>query len=134
MILIGNGTGIAGLRALLKARMTAGHGRNWLIFGERTRMHDFHYGEELVAWQALGGIERMDLAFSRDGDGPRYVQHVMRAHAEALHAWLQQGATVYVCGSLAGMAPAVDAELVALVGQDELERMAADGRYRRDVY
>lgn len=134
MILIGNGTGIAGLRALLKARIAAGHGRNWLIFGERTRAHDFHYGEELTAWRAQAGIERVDLAFSRDGDGPRYVQHLMRTHAAELHAWLQQGAAVYVCGSLAGMAPAVEAELVALVGQDELERMSVDGRYRRDVY
>jgi sulfite reductase (NADPH) flavoprotein alpha-component len=134
MLLIGNGTGIAGLRALLKARIADGHRRNWLIFGERTRAHDVHYGEELQAWQAAGAIERLDLVFSRDGGPHRYVQHAMREHAQALRDWLRQGAAVYVCGSLRGMAPAVDAELATLVGRDELERMAADGRYRRDVY
>ncbi len=137
LLLIGNGTGIAGLRALLKARIAAGHQRNWLIFGERTRAHDFHYGDDLLQWQAQGALERLDLAFSRDGDadaGRRYVQHAMREHAAALREWLRQGAAVYVCGSLEGMAPAVEAELVTLVGQDELERMAAGGRYRRDVY
>src|SRR5690606_6109565 len=34
LLLIGNGTGIAGLRALLKAREAAGARRNWLLFGE----------------------------------------------------------------------------------------------------
>lgn len=136
LLLVGNGTGIAGLRSLLKARIAAGHHRNWLVFGERTREHDFHYGDELQAWEASGALERLDLAFSRDGDGTgrRYVQHVLREHADTVRAWLQQGAAVYVCGSLEGMAPAVEAELVAVVGQDALERMAADGRYRRDVY
>ncbi len=139
LLLVGNGTGIAGLRALLKARIAAGHRRNWLFFGERTRAHDFHYGEELQQWQAQGALERLDLAFSRDGDTDagtdrRYVQHAMREHAAALREWLRQGAAVHVCGSLEGMAPAVEAELVALIGQDKLERMAADGRYRRDVY
>jgi sulfite reductase (NADPH) flavoprotein alpha-component len=136
LLLVGNGTGIAGLRALLKARIAAGQHRNWLVFGERTQAHDFHYGDELQAWAAQGAIERLDLAFSRDGEAGqrRYVQHVLREHADTLRAWLEQGAAVYVCGSLEGMAPAVEAELVALVGQQALEQMAADGRYRRDVY
>ena len=134
LILVGNGTGIAGLRALLKARIAAGHVRNWLLFGERTRAHDFHYGDDVEAWLASGQLERVDLAFSRDGDGRRYVQHLLREHAAAVRDWLRQGAAVYVCGSLEGMAPAVEDELVGMVGRDELDRMAADGRYRRDVY
>ncbi len=31
VILIGNGTGIAGLRSLLKHRIARGHDRNWLL-------------------------------------------------------------------------------------------------------
>jgi sulfite reductase (NADPH) flavoprotein alpha-component len=41
LILIGNGSGLAGLRSLLKARIAAGHLRNWLLFGERNAAHDF---------------------------------------------------------------------------------------------
>lgn len=134
LVLIGNGTGIAGLRALLKARIAAGHHRNWLFFGERTRAHDFHHGAELQAWHAGGNLERMDLAFSRDGGTYRHVQDALRARREEVRAWLAQGAAVYVCGSLQGMAPAVDAELASIVGADVLRAMAADGRYRRDVY
>jgi sulfite reductase (NADPH) flavoprotein alpha-component len=41
LILIGNGTGIAGLPALLKARIAQAHHKNWLIFGERNAAHDW---------------------------------------------------------------------------------------------
>ncbi|RPE77258.1 flavodoxin domain-containing protein [Vulcaniibacterium tengchongense] len=137
LILIGNGTGIAGLRALLKARIAAGHHRNWLLFGERCAASDFHYRDEIEAWQRDGRLQHLDLAFSRvpgPGAGTAYVQHCLGARRERLHEWLAQGAAVYVCGSLQGMAPAVDAVLAEVAGRDTLEAMAADGRYRRDVY
>lgn len=134
LLLVGNGTGIAGLRALLKARIERGQHRNWLLFGERTRAHDLHHGDELLAWHARGKLERFDLAFSRDAGAHRYVQDALRARRDGIAAWLADGAAVYVCGSLHGMAPAVHAELAALVGEDTLQAMAADGRYRRDVY
>lgn len=134
MVLIGNGTGIAGLRALLKARIASGRFRNWLLFGERSAAHDFHYGDEILAWQCSGWIERIDLAFSRDGADRTYVQHLLRDQFPRLREWLHAGAAVYVCGSLEGMAPAVDAVLREAVGIEALEAMALEGRYRRDVY
>jgi len=134
MILIGNGTGIAGLRALLSARVAAGHHRNWLLFGERTRAHDYHYQADIEDWQRAGAIERVDLAFSRDQSERRYVQHLLGENAEAVKRWLASGAAVFVCGSLEGMAPAVDAALREIVGAEALAGMAADGRYCRDVY
>lgn len=132
LILIGNGTGIAGLRAQLKARVAAGHGRNWLLFGERTRAHDSLFGDELAAWQAAGHLSRLDWAFSRDGGG--YVQDRLAAAAEELRAWVAQGAALYVCGSLDGMAGGVHAVLEQVLGADMLADMAADRRYCRDVY
>lgn len=134
LVLVGNGSGIAGLRALLTQRIERGQHRNWLLFGERTQAHDLHFGEELRAWHDSGQLERLDLAFSRDGGGHRYVQDALHARREELRSWLDAGASIHVCGSLRGMAPAVDAELRELVGADMLQRMAADGRYRRDVY
>jgi sulfite reductase (NADPH) flavoprotein alpha-component len=134
LVLVGNGTGIAGLRALLKARIAAGHRRNWLVFGERQAAVDFLYGDELRAWQAQGWLERLDLAFSRDQAERVYVQHRLAAAAGALRAWVDEGAAVYVCGSLAGMAPGVHAALVEALGAACVEQLAAEGRYRRDVY
>jgi sulfite reductase (NADPH) flavoprotein alpha-component len=134
LILIGNGTGLAGLRALLRERIDAGHHRNWLLFGERNAACDLHYRDDLDAWQADGRIERNDYAFSRDGAQRVYVQDRLRERIDEIREWIAAGAAVYVCGSLEGMAPAVDAVLREALGDDALETMAADGRYRRDVY
>jgi sulfite reductase (NADPH) flavoprotein alpha-component len=134
MVLIGNGTGLAGLRAHVKARMHAGVTRNWLLFGERQRSRDFFHADELMAWQSQGVLEHLDLAFSRDDGEHRYVQHALLAQDERLRQWVDEGAALYVCGSLAGMAPDVDATLRQILGDDRVERLRGDGRYRRDVY
>jgi len=134
LIMIGNGTGIAGLRALLKERVGKPITRNWLLFGERNAAQDFHYRNELQAWQAQGRLERLDLAFSRDQAEPVYVQHRLREHAGKIREWLAAGAAIYVCGSLKGMAPAVNSALAEIIGADTLESLSAQGRYRRDVY
>jgi sulfite reductase (NADPH) flavoprotein alpha-component len=134
LILVGNGTGIAGLRAHLKARVAAGARRNWLLFGERNADRDWFHRDEILAWQAEGYIERLDLAFSRDGGPARYVQDALRANAAALEDWIDDGAAILVCGSLQGMAPGVDAVLRDVLGAAQLETLRDDGRYRRDVY
>ena len=134
MILIGNGTGLAGLRAHLQARAAAGAKRNWLLFGERHAASDLYFGDEIRAWQADGTLQRLDLAFSRDpGDG-RYVQDALREAGDALQQWIDDGAVLYVCGSLQGMAPGVDAVLDNVLGPGRREALLLAGRYRRDVY
>ena len=134
LVLVGNGTGIAGLRAHLQARIAAGARDNWLLFGERSPQHDRPYGQELRQWQADGWLARIDLAFSRDPDAAAYVQHTLRAAGETLRAWVERGATILVCGSASGMAPGVDAVLAEVLGQALHESLRAQGRYRRDVY
>jgi sulfite reductase (NADPH) flavoprotein alpha-component len=134
LILIGNGTGIAGLRAHLAARAAAGARRNWLLFGERNRNRDFHCRGDIERWQADGLLERLDLAFSRDDAQRRYVQDALRDAADTLRAWVNDGAAIYVCGSLQGMAPGVDAVLREALGDALVEQLLLDGRYRRDVY
>ncbi|PIG29465.1 sulfite reductase (NADPH) flavoprotein alpha-component [Janthinobacterium sp. 35] len=134
LILIGNGSGIAGLRGHLKSRVLAGQRRNWLIFGERNAAHDFHYREEIEGWHASGDLPRLDLAFSRDQAERTYVQDRLRGNADEITLWLEQGAAIYICGSLAGMAGGVDQALQEMLGRPALDALAAEGRYRRDVY
>ncbi|WP_439859660.1 PepSY domain-containing protein [Pseudomonas sp. MBLB4136] len=134
LILIGNGTGLAGLRSLLKARIAAGHRRNWLLFGERHAAHDFYCRDELQGWLASGELARLDPAFSRDQAQKLYVQDRLREAAEELRRWLAQGAAIYVCGSLDGMAGGVDRVLHDILGAGGLEALREAGRYRRDVY
>lgn len=134
LMLIGNGTGLAGLRALLKARIERGHARNWLLFGERQEAHDFHCRGDIEQWQRQRMIERVDLAWSRDGNQRVYVQDRLREASDALRQWVDEGAAIYVCGSLAGMAPGVDAVLRETLGDAAVENLREQGRYRRDVY
>ena len=134
MILIGNGTGLAGLRAHIRAREKSGHAQNWLLFGERNAAHDYFHQEELETWLATGVLQRLDLAFSRDQAHRVYVQDRISEQAELLHQWVADGAAIYVCGSLEGMAAGVHAALAVILGQEKLEQMAEDGNYRRDVY
>ncbi|MFL6658524.1 MAG: oxidoreductase, partial [Massilia sp.] len=134
LILIGNGTGMAGLRAHLKARAEAGEGRNWLVYGERNAAHDALCGDEIAAWQAAGMLEALHLAYSRDGAPLRYVQHALEQQADQVRDWVARGAAIYVCGSLQGMAAAVDTALAAALGQEGLNALTETGRYRRDVY
>ncbi|BEP67947.1 MULTISPECIES: sulfite reductase subunit alpha [unclassified Variovorax] len=134
LILIGNGTGLAGLRAHLRARATAGRKDNWLVFGERQSAHDFLCRQEIEAWQADGTLARLDMVFSRDQTERFYVQHRLLQVADTLQAWLRDGAAVYVCGSLQGMASGVDAALRQIAGDDLWAELSASGRYRRDVY
>ncbi|HGM5583527.1 TPA: PepSY domain-containing protein, partial [Pseudomonas putida] len=132
MVLIGNGTGLAGLRSLLKARIAAGEQRNWLLFGERNRAHDLLCGRELQGWVDNGDLARLDLAFSRDQAEKIYVQDVLLQQGDTLRRWIDEGACVYVCGSLQGMAGGVDAALKGILGEEIVERLIEDGRYRRD--
>jgi sulfite reductase (NADPH) flavoprotein alpha-component len=138
LILIGNGTGIAGLRAHLSARAsrerTGALARTWLVFGERQAAHDFHFRGDIESWQADGTLTRLDLAFSRDQATRHYVQDRLRAQPALVRDWLDDGAAVYVCGSLQGMATGVEEALVDIVGSARVEALIDAGRYRRDVY
>ncbi|CAD7386845.1 PepSY domain-containing protein [Xanthomonas arboricola] len=134
MVLIGNGTGIAGLRSLLREAELAGVHGHWLLFGERQAAHDGLFADELQAWHARGHLQQLDRVFSRDQAHKRYVQHHLRETGDTLRHWIDRGAVIHVCGSLDSMAREVDATLRELLGEARLESLTAAGRYRRDVY
>lgn len=138
LILIGNGTGLAGLRAHLKHR--AGQRREgravapvWLLHGERQARHDTHFEDELQAWRNEGLLAHVDRVYSRDLPG-RHVQQQLQIEWQRLRDWLARGAAIYVCGSLQGMGQAVDRLLREQLGEAGLQALIASGRYRRDVY
>ena len=142
LILIGSGSGLAGLRTHLRSRELAGAtGRNWLLFGERSRGCDSLWNKELVRWRDSGHLARLDRVYSRDAESlhgdqkpPRYVQDTLAAAAEELKRWLDDGAIICVCGSLTGLGAGVQAALEACLGVERLEALKIAGRYRRDLY
>jgi sulfite reductase (NADPH) flavoprotein alpha-component len=145
IIMVGPGTGIAPFRAFLQERAATGAtGRHWLFFGDQRRATDFLYEEEWEEWRRRGVLTRLDVAFSRDQAEKVYVQDRMRAAAAELWAWLEGGASFYVCGDAKRMAKDVDAalhEIVAVQGGlgtagavDYVKRLKQEHRYLRDVY
>ncbi len=133
IVLIGAGTGLAGLRGHLRARPEGGHGGAWLLWGERSPAHDAWLDEELRACLASGRLTRLDRVFSRQPGG-RYVQALVEDHADELRRWVDRGATLLVCGSLEGMSTGVHAALEATLGAEQVLELLETGRYRRDVY
>lgn len=133
LLLIGAGSGLAGLRAhILQAAKT---GRPvWLIYGERHPVRDGALTKALMAWRDEGTLQALDIAFSRpdEGDG-RYVQAVVAARAEAVKAWLGHDGAVMCCGGLA-MGREVESTLACIMGQAWVDDAKVSGRYRRDLY
>ena len=145
IIMVGPGTGIAPFRAFLQERAATGAaGRNWLFFGDQRRATDFLYEEEWEEWRRRGVLTRLDVAFSRDQAEKIYVQDRMRAASAELWAWLEGGASFYVCGDAKRMAKDVDAalhEILAVQGglgtagaAEYVKRLKKEHRYLRDVY
>jgi len=145
IIMVGAGTGVAPYRGFLQQRIEAGAGgRHWLVFGARHLDSEFLYQAEWLDALKKGQLQRLDVAFSRDQAQKRYVQHCLAERGAELYAWLEGGATFYVCGDAERMAPDVHAALVAVVAQhsgrsaedaeDYVRALAADKRYLRDVY
>jgi sulfite reductase (NADPH) flavoprotein alpha-component len=133
LILIGNGSGLAGLRAHLKARVLAGVRQNWLLFGERSAAHDLHYGDNIRAWQSDGTLAKTDLVFSRDGGQQKYVQQLVAEQGGEIAAWVGRGASIMVCGGLM-MAAGVQDALAQILGEEKIDQMTEAGLYRRDIY
>jgi len=145
VIMIGPGTGVAPFRGFLQHREAQGAtGRNWLLFGARHFSSEFLYQVEWQEAVRKGLLHRLDLAFSRDTTPRVYVQDRLREAGAELYAWLEGGASLYVCGDATHMAPDVEAALIDVVAthggrsrdaaQAYVRALAEERRYLRDVY
>jgi cytochrome P450/NADPH-cytochrome P450 reductase len=150
IIMVCAGSGIAPFHGFLQERaiQKAGGrpvGPALLFFGVDHPEVDYLYRDELAAWQAQGVVE-VHPAFSELPDGEiTFVQHRVWQQREAVASLFRQGATVFVCGDGARMAPAVRATGVRIYQEalgvsaaaaeawaDKLERET--GRYVADVF
>ena len=93
-----------------------------------------------------GTIDKLDLAWSREGPEKVYVQHLMAGHGEEIWEWIDNGAYFYICGDKNYMAKDVHKTLIQ-IAQDhgglsledathfiEKTLMREEKRYLRDVY
>ncbi|MCG2612357.1 flavodoxin domain-containing protein [Flavobacterium sp. SM15] len=145
IILIGPGTGIAPFRSFLAHRDTEGaEGKNWLFFGEQHFALDFYYQTEIQEWLTTGTLTKLDTAFSRDQEQKIYVQDRIREKAKEFNQWLENGASLYICGQKHPMSIDVENAVLEVIAAERnisideaqavLEALESDGKYQKDVY
>lgn len=151
VILIGPGTGIAPMRAILQERShirkTGGkekHGANILYFGCKQRNLDYIYSDELESFQEEGTLSELHLAFSREQDHKVYVQHLLaKQSAETWRLIHDEKASIFVCGAVQ-MGADVDHTLQAIISEHGemsrekakayLNKLALAGRFVNELW
>jgi NADPH-ferrihemoprotein reductase len=153
IILIGPGTGIAPMRALLQERShqknasppNGAVGPSILYFGCKHPKYDFLYEDELRAFQEEGTLHELYVAFSREHhDRKVYVQHLLQKNSQATWSLIhERSAYIYVCG---GVKMGNDVhEAFKIIVQTEgnqteqqalayLKRLAESGRYVQELW
>lgn len=138
LILIASGSGLAGILGIL-ARMEAryparAHGlQHWLIYGERDPDHDRIYAACLEKYQEDGILTWLDRPYSR-GATREYAQHRLAAQRDRLHAQLDAGAVIYICGSADKIGAGALDTLHELLGAKTCDRLSKAGRIHLDTY
>ncbi|RVD84712.1 uncharacterized protein DFL_006440 [Arthrobotrys flagrans] len=160
VVLIGPGTGVAPMRAMVWERMMGVEkylcgddsgglrpAKTLLFFGCRGVNKDYYFGNE---WSELSGrfgkeVFEVKTAFSRDQERKRYVQHLIKEEAEEVWRLVgEMGGVVYVCGSSGRMPQAVREALIEVFvevggkGRGDAEAyllgMEGEGRYRQETW
>lgn len=93
---------------------------------------------------ASNHLTRLDTAFSRDQERKVYVQDRMMEQSRLFWQWLQEGASVYVCGDASRMAKDVHNTMQKIVeheggmshemAEEYVSYLKDQHRYHRDVY
>ncbi len=145
IIMIGPGTGVAPFRSFVAEREATGStGRNWLFFGDQHFTTDFLYQTEWQNWFSTGVLTNISLAFSRDQQEKKYVQHKIIECASEFFEWIENGAYLYVCGAKQPMSLDVEQTILKVIAEQGqlsvadaeqyLNNLKAEGRYCKDVY
>lgn len=145
VVMVGPGTGVAPFVGFLKHRQKVGVGGGewWLFYGCRHKDKDFLYQKELRELKEEGVLNHFIVSYSRENDGPKYVQDNLIKYGTSL-ATLLDKAFVYVCGDAHNMAKDVfEAFVSVLMNHKELTeadarkvmtKMQLDRRYLQDVW
>lgn len=145
IIMIGPGTGIAPFRSFVSERDSTGAtGKNWLFFGDRNFTSDFLYQTEWQQYCATGVLTKINLAWSRDQKEKYYIQQELKKEATELFQWIENGASIYLCGSKDPMAIDVEQAIIEIISEQKnippelatnyLKQLMEEGRYEKDVY
>jgi len=152
VLMVGPGTGIAPMRALLQDRKHQFESSrrkanmcNVLYFGCKREDQDYIYRDELEAYQQDGTLQELHLAFSRQNPNQKeYVQHLLKQNGASTYNLLEaQGAYVYVCGGVKMGHDVTETLKEILVSEgsmspdeatDYMAKLSSQGRYVQELW
>jgi sulfite reductase (NADPH) flavoprotein alpha-component len=133
LLLVGAGSGLAGLRPHILEAREAGR-PTWLLYGEKQADSHNLLCRELQAWHLGGKLYRLNLALSHPEAGKgRYVQDIITQYATDIRHFMGPGGLVMICGGLA-LGAAVDAALERALGRTWMGAALTEARYRQALY
>jgi len=150
-VMVGAGSGLGPFMGFLherRARKRKGEvlsGDCWLVFGCRGRDTDYLFKDVLEEMVEEGVLSKLSVCFSREQEGPKYVQDSLKQNKETLTAWLvERMANFYVCGDARGMARGVQEAVEELLekemrweegaGVKYVKAMMEGKRYKEDIW
>lgn len=150
ILMVGPGTGIAPMRALLQERAyqrTQLHktvGPNVLYFGCKNRGRDYIYQDELDEFRKQSDLSVFHVAFSREQKDKVYVQHLLSQNSKDTWNLIdKEGAYVYVCGGVKMGHDVTEALKGVCVeegkmslddARDYLNKLESEGRFVKELW
>ena len=150
ILMIGPGTGIAPMRALLQERAYLRDvkkqvlGDNVLYFGCKKASLDYLYEDEMAKFQEDGVLNKLYVAYSREQSEKVYVQHLLAKNAsETWNLVDSQGASIYVCGGVKMGHDVSEALRSICVSQGKhtadsakhyMDKLASEGRFVQELW
>ena len=152
VLMIGPGTGIAPMRALIQDRKhqfevegQTANMTNVLYFGCKKEELDYIYRDELEAYHQEGTLKDLHVAFSRQNPNQKeYVQHLLKQNGASTYSLLEnEGAYVFVCGGVKMGHDVTETLKEILVSEgslseeqaaDYLSKMSSQGRFVQELW
>ena len=154
VVMIGPGTGVAPMRALIQQRMQWRHddqlsqdvaAKDLLFFGCRNAESDYFFKDEWKGLVDQGVPIEVFTAFSRDQRQKVYVQDLVRQQSALVYnAIVNKNGIIYICGSSGKMPQAVREALIeGFQKHGDMSREDAEaylvglekgGRYRQETW
>ncbi|CAE6433466.1 unnamed protein product [Rhizoctonia solani] len=144
IILVGPGTGVAPMRAMVEERVAQGATDNMLYFGCRSASSDYHFRTEWEAYQEQGALIHR-VAASRDQDKKIYVQDLMALDSKEIKQRIvDHKGILYISGSSNQMPAGVRKTVIGCLrdecgwsddeSTDYVNRMEAEGRWCEECW
>ncbi|KAG2226154.1 hypothetical protein INT45_003299 [Circinella minor] len=150
IIMIAAGTGLSPFRGFIQERAYQKQegkdvGKSVLFFGCRRHDQDFIYADELNGYADSGVLSSLHVAFSRQNEPIKYVQHQLLANATEVWRLVEgSNASIYVCGAgtmsrdvrrtFANMAKSFGKASTDEEAETYIQKLLDEGRYNEDVW